>query len=66
MSKNIVIIGCFDTKGADFSYLFNCIKKQENNILTIDTGVMESTAEFYIIFYNEKVTVAGGSFNMPL
>lgn len=61
MSKSIVIIGCFDTKGEDFTYLYNCIKVYEKNVLTINTGVMESTAEFPIDFNNEEVAMASGT-----
>jgi len=61
MSKSIVIIGCFDTKGEDFTYLYNCIKIQEKNVITINTGVMDNTAEFPIDFDNEKVALEAGT-----
>lgn len=61
MDKNIIMIGCFDTKGEDFTYLFDCIKAKEKNVLTIDTGVMESTADFPVDFDNEVIAAAAGS-----
>ncbi len=61
MSKSIVMIGCFDTKGEDFTYLYNCIKLYEKNVISIDTGVMESTAEFPIDFDNESVALEAGT-----
>ena len=55
------MIGCFDTKGEDFTYLFGCIKSMEKNVLTIDTGVMDSTADFPVAFDNTTVANAAGT-----
>ena len=59
--KSIVILGCFDTKGEDFSYLFECIQNQGQKIISINTGVMESTANFAIDFNNKAVAEASGT-----
>ncbi len=55
------MLGCFDTKGEDFSYLLNCIKSKGKQVITINTGVMESTADFPIDFDNEEVAAASGT-----
>lgn len=59
--KHIVVLGCFDTKGEDFSYLVNCIKSKGQQVITIDTGVMENTADFPIDFNNEQIAAASGT-----
>ena len=59
--KSIAILGCFDTKGEDFSYLFECIQAKVQSIISINTGVMESTASFNIDFTNSEVAKASGT-----
>ncbi|MFY0652697.1 MAG: Tm-1-like ATP-binding domain-containing protein [Cyclobacteriaceae bacterium] len=44
--KTVLMFGCFDSKGEDFSYLHACLKAQEINILTMNTGTYDSTASF--------------------
>ena len=60
VEKKIVILGCFDTKGEDFSYLLECIQNKDQHVITINTGVMESTANFTIDFDNSLVAEASG------
>ncbi len=60
VEKSIVILGCFDTKGEDFSYLLECIKAKDQKVISINTGVMESTANFTIDFDNSLVAEASG------
>ncbi len=59
--KSIVILGCFDTKGEDFSYLLECIRAKGQQVISINTGVMESTASFNIDFNNHVVAEASGT-----
>lgn len=62
MPKSIVIIGCFDTKGAVFSFLRHCILANGERVITINTGVMDTVVDFPIDY--ESATVAeeaGGS-----
>lgn len=59
--KSIVILGCFDTKGEDFSYLLECIRAKGQPVISINTGVMESTASFNIDFDNTLVAEAAGT-----
>jgi len=58
--KSIVILGCFDTKGEDFSFLLECIQAKGQQVISINTGVMESTASFNIDFDNHLVAEASG------
>ena len=59
--KSIVILGCFDTKGEDFSYLLECIHAKGQKVISINTGVMESTASFAVDYCNTEVAEASGT-----
>ena len=59
--KSVVVIGCFDTKGEDFGYLYSSLKEKDVEIVTLNTGIFESTTEFKIDFNSEQVAEAGGS-----
>lgn len=59
-NKQVVMLGCFDTKGEDFSYLLKCLKTKEQEVITINTGVMETIADFSIDFDNEEVAASSG------
>jgi len=59
--KSIVVLGCFDTKGEDFTYLLQCLEVQQHSIITINTGVMETSVRFPIDVDNESVAAASGS-----
>lgn len=59
--KNIIIIGCFDTKAEDFSYLYNCLFQKKTNLITINTGIFGSTDYFPITFKATQVAEAVGS-----
>ncbi|GGW51337.1 hypothetical protein GCM10007383_38560 [Arenibacter certesii] len=59
--KSIVMLGCFDTKGEDFTYLFQCLGNQGQPIITINTGVMETLVDFPIDVDNESVADASGT-----
>lgn len=61
MEKFIVVLGCFDTKGEEFSYLVRLLKSHEQKMISINTGVMESSGNFNIDFDNEKVAEASGT-----
>ncbi len=60
-NKKIIMLGCFDTKGEDFSYLLQCLKKLGEEIITINTGVMECTVDFKIDFEADQVAEAAGT-----
>ena len=42
-SKTILIVGTFDTKKDELSYLSDCIKSQNGNVLTMDVSVLGNT-----------------------
>ncbi|NKI28467.1 UPF0261 family protein [Arenibacter sp. 6A1] len=60
IEKSIVMLGCFDTKGEDFTYLFQCLGNQGQSLITINTGVMETFVDFPIDVDNESVAAASG------
>src|SRR5690606_27273646 len=60
VARSIVMIGCFDTKGEDFSYLFECIRAMGEEVISIDTGVMESSVDFPVDFDNKEVADRSG------
>ena len=53
--KSIVMIGCFDTKGEDFAYLYESLKSQGAEVIAINTGVMETDVDFPIDFGSDAV-----------
>lgn len=59
-TEYILIIGCFDTKGEDFSFLRNCILAQGEQVITINTGVMGTTEDFVVDFESEIVALEAG------
>lgn len=59
--KSIVMLGCFDTKGEDFSYLLKNLKAQGQQLITINTGVMETSVDFRIDMDQDAVAAAAGS-----
>jgi uncharacterized protein (UPF0261 family) len=58
--SSILMIGCFDTKGEDYSFLYNCIKAENESIITVNTGVMATAVDFPIDFGSEKVASEAG------
>lgn len=60
-AKRIAMLGCFDTKGEDFSFLLKCIQSHGQQVISINTGVMESTASFNMDYNNTEVAKAAGT-----
>ena len=56
----ILMLGCFDTKGEDFAYLYQCLLDQEVKVVTINTGIRGTTKEFPVDFDAEAVAKAAG------
>ncbi len=54
--KYILMLGCFDTKGENFAFLRKCLLDQNEEVITINTGVMGTTEDFPVDF--EAVRVA--------
>lgn len=55
------MVGCFDTKGEDFAYLYRCLSQKNSNIISINTGVLGSTELFPVIVEAEDVAKAGNA-----
>ncbi|WP_262245513.1 Tm-1-like ATP-binding domain-containing protein [Parapedobacter soli] len=58
--KSIVLLGCFDTKGPDFSFLRTCIIRHGESVITINTGTYISTGDFVVDFESDRVAAAAG------
>jgi len=59
--RNIIMVGCFDTKAEDFAYLYNSLIQLGTKVITINTGVMGSTDLFPIHFEAVTVAISGGT-----
>lgn len=59
--KYIIMLGCFDTKGEDFSFLLKHIQALGEKVITINTGVMENTGDFKIDFDANAVAQEAGT-----
>ncbi len=55
MDQYVLLVGCFDTKGAVFAYLRNCILARGERVLTINTGIMGTTTEFSVDYEADAV-----------
>ena len=55
------MVGCFDTKGEDFEYLYYCLLDLGVKVITINTGVLGSTDLFPVNFEAMEVALSGGS-----
>jgi len=58
---SIIMVGCFDTKGEDFEYLYYCLLDLGVKVITINTGVLGSTDLFPVNFEAMEVALSGGS-----
>lgn len=59
--RAIAMLGCFDTKGADFSYLRDCLLSHGESVIAINTGTMGSTDRFEVDIEASEIAAAGGS-----
>jgi uncharacterized protein (UPF0261 family) len=59
-NKYILILGCFDTKGENFSFLRKCILAEGELVITINTGVMGTTDYFPVDFESDLVALEAG------
>lgn len=60
-NHTVVMVGCFDTKGADFEYMYTCLVSKGVEVITINTGVMGTTNLFPVNFRAEKVALNAGA-----
>jgi uncharacterized protein (UPF0261 family) len=61
MGKTILMIGAFDTKGAEYAFLREQMLARGHKVLAVNTGVLGSTDLFPIDVGAEEVAKAGGS-----
>ena len=61
MAKTILVIGAFDTKGAEFAFLRRQILDQGHRVLMVNTGVLGSTDLFPVDVEAEAVAREGGA-----
>lgn len=60
MGKTVLVLGTFDSKGHEFRYLIDELKRRELSILTMDTGVFAPVGDFPIDIGAETVAARGG------
>ena len=60
MSKTILLIGSFDTKGEDYAFVRERILARGHEVLTLDTGVLGETNLFLVDVRAAAVARAGG------
>lgn len=56
----IVMLGCFDTKGDDFSYLWDLLINEGFRVLAVNTGIRGSTDRFPVDVEAGQVAAAAG------
>ncbi|EAR00779.1 Tm-1-like ATP-binding domain-containing protein [Maribacter sp. HTCC2170] len=60
-TKTVLIIGCFDTKGEDFDFLYNCLLEQNIEVISINTGVLGTTKLFPVTIDSVTIAEAAGT-----
>lgn len=59
-NKVILMVGCFDTKGEDFAFLYECLVTLGENVICINTGVMSTSHAFPVDFDSGEIASQGG------
>ncbi len=59
--RNVVMIGCFDTKGEDFGYLHSCLVHKGLRVIAINTGILGTTNRFFVDVEADQVLNAEGA-----
>lgn len=60
MSKAILMMGTFDTKGAEFAFLRDQLLARGHTVITLNTGVLGSTERFPVDIEAVEVAAAAG------
>lgn len=60
MSKVVLMMGTYDTKGREFFYLYQELIRRGSSVITMNTGVMGKTELFPIDIQAEEVASLGG------
>src|SRR3546814_6167455 len=61
MDRKVVLIGAFDTKGPEYSFLASLIEKSGCKLITVNTGVMDDARQLHVDIPATEVALAGGS-----
>ena len=59
-NRAILMLGCFDTKGEDFSFLYECISAHGESTICINTGTMNANTNFPVDFGPGEVAAQEG------
>ncbi len=59
-NQSILLLGCFDTKEENFNFLRQCLVSQGDRVISMNTGVMDSTSLFPVDFESDLVALEGG------
>lgn len=60
MDKIILMLGTFDSKGKEFAYLYDELRRRGARVMTMNTGVLGTTELFPVDIPAEKVALQGG------
>ncbi len=55
------MIGCFDTKAEDFEFLYDCLVSEGVSVISVNTGVFETSTTFPIDITAESVATLAGT-----
>ncbi len=58
--KKVVVIGTFDSKGIEYRFLIEMLKKRDCRVITINTGVLPYEGLFPVDVSAEEIARAGG------
>lgn len=54
------MLGCFDTKGEDFAFLYECLVALGENMICMNTGITDTACAFPVDFDSYEVASQGG------
>lgn len=61
MAQKVVVVGAFDTKGEEYKFVIDLIRRKRYEVITVNTGVMGSTDLFDVDIEANEVAQSGGS-----
>lgn len=59
--QRVIMLGCFDTKGEEFHYLYSCLMEKGLHLITLNTGTLGSTDLFPVDIEAEQIAQAAGT-----
>ena len=59
--KTVLMLGTFDSKGNEFRYLYDELRRRDVGVLTMDVGVFHPTGGFPVDISNAEAARAGGA-----